>query len=371
MSKIILKKLVINTNFQFLFYIGYVFLFFPLLLGPIYIPISSSLFIIYLFICYNKLKKLSRFNIIVSSGLLLLLLQSITFFNLELFIYSILPTVLLALFYLFKASTLNYFNFIKTFKLLSLFTSIICIFQFIFEPSLFGIVNTKSANLDTHGTSSFRVSGFFGSPQNCALLFGSSLFLNLRNKLLNIISNITIISSGILTLSTFFGLSLVIFIITRNKYLLTASLFFLPAVISFDFRNTILESFSFVEATGLIDRYSHQEYSLSTTQLFLGNGLGHASQGLLDRGYIRENTLESESSFEVFFFERGLLFSLVFLFIFFRKIVNVFMNHEFGYFLFLFIILLNFFLVPAFSSFKAALIYLPFIFIRFNYVRIV
>ena len=350
-----------------LFYLGYVVLFFPLLLGNIYVYISFISFMLYFALKYSNCI-LKKNNILIMILLICALTQSLKMFNLTIIIYSIIPFLFLALFYINKDISFNCLRLVYIFKTLSVITSLCCLFQFFYEPTLFGIAINKSANIDTHGTSSFRVSGFYGSSQNCALLFGSSIFLSYQNRFYNILSNTIIISSGLLTLSTFFGACLLIYVCTRHIYMLLLVFPLIPFIVTFDFRNTLFESFSFIEVLGIIERYTYQSYNTTSFEFFFGHGLGTASQGIIDRGLSSLNILESESSIEVFFYERGIIFLFVLLFIILISIINSIRSNKCNITLFLCIILLNMFLVPAFSSLKSILIYFPFYFLRLKHV---
>jgi len=283
---------------------------------------------------------------------------------------SLLPVVLFCV----LMSCRFHSGFIKSFQNLFLICSfvvaLIAIFQFLFSPNLFGLVNYKLATYDLWLTSSFRVTSFFGSPQNLGLLLGASLFFRPCNDKFSFWYYLVIVLAGVLTLSSMFGLMLfgALFRWFLKKYsgfklalfVIFIAVFSMYSIHFLDFRNTALESFSFVEISEL-DRRFQMGQDVGFSELnFFGNGFGIATQTLIDQNYIKGQTFEIESALLGKFIEGGFfLLSLLILALgipIYRAWSNIAERKWLIPRLFL---LANALVVPAFMSIGAFLIALP------------
>ena len=126
-----------------------------------------------------------------------------------------------------------------------LLSCLIGFYQYFFDPTVFGLSVFKASNEETWGTSTFRLVGLLGSPQHNAFVFslGLALMTYIYSNKKDIIKFVIIATSGVLTLSTFFGGSLLCAFV---KYVRMIAAFALVLIVSLsiDFF-TKLEGFLF------------------------------------------------------------------------------------------------------------------------------
>lgn len=348
-----------------LFTIGFSVLFFPYLLGEVS-AIAGSIFclasLLWL-LFYNS--SISRTALIFSLSLATLAtfaafkadLVAIAFFAMPMVIVALSATVN-------QRSIINVNDLLNIYGYLSLVSGLIALFQYFIDPSLGGFALNRVYNESTWGTSTFRVTGVFGSAQNNALLFAAGLFASINNKYIRALHLVICATAGALTLSTFFGGALLVRLVMplrfRVKVFLAAAA--LLGLSSFEFRNTPLEFLSFVELMELDERYIAPEQTISFFDVFFGKGLGLATQGMIDRGIATFDTFETESSLAVFLFENGLIFtSLLLCVALYRLYISyIYFGAKSNIFNLYIVILLNFVTVPTFSTLRLKIIFFLF-----------
>jgi len=350
-------------------FIPYAVFFFRLLFpsavtGLIFIYISS------VFLLLGR----ARVNIYLLSSVLFLNFLVLTSGNYDTgflpFVVSLIPVSLFCVLMSCKFHSGFVQSFQNFFLICSFIVALVAIFQFLFSPNLFGLVEYKLATYDTWYTSSFRVTSFFGSPQNLGLLLGSALFFRPSNARFLPWYYIIIVLAGTLTLSSMFGLmffgALFRWFLSRYSVLKVTlfttfvTIFAAPSIHLMDFRNTALESFSVVEVLELDRRFQIGQEASPLELNFFGNGLGSATQFLIDNNYIKGQKFEVESALLGKFIEGGpfLLFLLVLALSvpIYRAWINV---DERQWLIPRFFLLANALVVPAFMSIGAFLIALP------------
>ena len=173
----------------------------------------------------------------------------------------------------------------------------------------------------------------------------------------DIIKFVIIATSGVLTLSTFFGGSLLcVLLFVKYVRMIAAFALVLIVSLSIDFVNTKLEGFSIQEVWGIYDRLTYQTFQIDLEAFLFGSGIGLGSQGVIDRLSILK-TLESESSLIIIFYERGIFGVLLLTYILFHVILNL--PRKLKYLL-LIIIVASFVLVPVLTSPRGILYLMPF-----------
>jgi hypothetical protein len=275
------------------------------------------------------------------------------------------------IFLYFSIGTIELNDYQKVFKVAIIFGLASIFFQLFVSVDYFGLL---SNNLYTGlvGTTTFRPTGLMGSPQNISLLLSLALFFRYsEKKYINIAVKLGIIFCGVKTLSTFFGVSLVLFLlVSMPRGIAVASIVAMVGSIGFilqlDFSNTPLEFLSFSEIASLNDRFSGWgEQETSIFQFFFGHGPGTATQGMIDRGYVSENIYRSaESYFLVGLYEFGMSFALMAVIIFVCTFVYLlktrrFTKHFHWFYCLLVISFLSLLVTPNFSSLRIKVILIP------------
>jgi hypothetical protein len=221
------------------------------------------------------------------------------------------------------------------------------------------------------GTTSFRLTGLMGSPQNVSLLLSVALFLKYsEQKMVNRLIKSGIIICGAATLSLFFGIALICFAVSQLPKTLIALAIGVTAIlfsylITVDFSNTPLEFLSLAELAAPNERYVGWEArDPSFLQGLFGHGPGTATQGIIDRGYVNINVYGSESYLLVMLHEYGYSFVTCFAFLCFavllikssnKKARNSFSGHHSIIGLALFSLLVT----PNFASLRIKTIFIP------------
>ena len=244
--------------------------------------------------------------------------------------------------------------------------------QLFVSPDVFGLLS-NNAYAGLVGTTTFRPTGLLGSPQNISLLLSSALFLRFSEKKhLNIAVKAGIIFCGAATLSTFFGISMVLFLLASMPRgiavtSIAAAIMSFGVILQLDFANTPFEflSFSEVSITSLGARFvGFVEREASISQFLFGYGPGTATQGMIDRLYVSENIYGSESYILVAIHEFGLVFVLISSIIFFcallfRLSAKRFTEPFYGFYGLVVISLLSLLVTPNFSSLRIKIIFIP------------
>lgn len=326
-----------------------------------------------LYITFKGNIKRSFFLIIFASLTSFLLLPSLFISEEE---YVFLPYAFFLLpfiywiFLYFAIGTVGLHNYEKVFKV-----AIICglgtIFvQLFVSPDVFGLLS-NNAYVELVGTTTFRPTGLLGSPQNISLLLSLALFLRYsETKSINIAIKVGIIFCGAATLSTFFGVSLVLFLLLAMSrgiaaVSIVAAVSSIGVISQLDFSNTPFEFLSFSEITSLDTRFvGWGDREASIFQFLFGYGPGTATQGMIDRLYVSENIYGSESYILVAIHEFGLVFVLISSIIFFcallfRLSAKRFTEPFYGFYSLVLISFLSLLVTPNFSSLRIKIILIP------------
>ena len=352
-----------NTLVDLIIYCSYSFCFLSYLVGwlSILIPLMGFLSVLLLLKKEIKVSQLGLalcFLMIVFSFGNIFLIEA--FFNL---LYGNLIFCILIISTAFSFEKRVSTAYIAVFRNMVFVSGLIGLYQVCFEPTLFGISNFKGSTEQTWATTTFRLTGLLGSPQHNALIFSVGLWLALtiQNKVWKAIYFSVVTCAGLLTLSTFFGLSLVMWVIfcfpIALVFCIPLAIYFNPT--GFDYRNTSLESFSFFEISKVWKRLTYQTFTLSGETALFGHGSGRASQGVIDRELIAQSKLESESSIIIFFYERGLLGMLSLVYLvgwFFQRLTS-----DKWFIMILVTFALSAAVVPVLSSPRGLLYILPFL----------
>ncbi|MDA9100786.1 hypothetical protein N9J94_05950 [Planktomarina sp.] len=285
--------------------------------------------------------------------------------------FFLLPFIYWILLY-FALGTVGLNNYEKVFK-----AAIICglgtIFvQLFVSPDVFGLL-VNNAFAELVGTTTFRPVGLLGSPQNISLLLSLALFLRYSEKKhINAAVKVGIIFCGAATLSTFFGVSLVLFLLALMPrgiavISIVAAFVSIGFILQLNFENTPFEflSFSEISITSLEARFpGWGERGASIGQFFFGYGPGTATQGMIDRLYVSENIYDAESYILVAAHEFGWVFVLTSSIIFFCALLfrlssKRFTEPFYGFYGLVVISLLSLLVTPNFSSLRIKIIFIP------------
>lgn len=279
------------------------------------------------------------------------------------FIIPFLPWILL------KFNSEIFHSYLNAFKTGVLLTVLGILIQIFVDPDLFGLAKHSVYTGDLYGTSSFRPTGFSGSPQNIALILGMGLFfVYSRFWVIDLFAKLLIIFAGAQTLATFFGGALLLFFIFKLRWFAIIScILILFYTWTIDFSNTFFEFLMFQELQTVEDRFDLTFIFQDLTKWLFGNGVGSATQGMLDREFVFLNTYQSESFFLSFLFEFGIIPVIIF---FSFYILTLFLRHfnlfkfyfhdiYLRFLLIYFIIVVNMAITPNFSSFRMKFLLLP------------
>jgi len=239
--------------------------------------------------------------------------------------------------------------------------------QCFISPNLWGLVQHYSYNEQTIGTTSFRAIGLAGSPQNTALYLGLGLLTSLPKKY---IQNILIILCGILTKSTFFGCSFLLYcykILSPSLRIIT--LILSPFIILVSTENTPFEAFNFIEVSDILNTryYGFSDCDFNLINLFIGKGFGSSTQGLVDRYVDDNNYAISESGIITVFYEfgiSGLVLISILITLLALKIIKLIKTKQ-NCALILILILANFIVTPCLSGFRNKFLIAPFFLLPF------
>jgi hypothetical protein len=270
-------------------------------IGLLGLGIFSSL----LFIGGRRSVKYDRHLFVFLSLAFILILPSISLSNERHvaipFAYFALPGVYWLLYYS-AVGPAGFSIFQSTFRAAIIAGLISAFIQLFVSPDVFGLLRNNIYANELVDTTSFRLTGLLGSPQNASLLLSASLFLRLsERKLLNIALKTGVIIFGVSTLSLFFGVSLILFILSNLPKFLTVFIgviIFLatPYLRYADFSNTRFEFLSFAEIFSFNERFiGWDDRGSSLANELFGNGPGTATQGMIDRGYVSGSLYGSES----------------------------------------------------------------------------
>lgn len=242
--------------------------------------------------------------------------------------------------------------------------------QLFVSPDVFGLLS-NNAYAGLVGTTTFRPTGLLGSPQNISLLLSLALFFRYSEKKhINTAVKVGIIFCGAATLSTFFGVSLVLFLLASMPrgiavISIVAAFVSIGFILQLNFANTPFEFLSFSEITSLDTRFvGWGDRETSIFQFLFGYGPGTATQGMIDRLYVSENIYGSESYILVAIHEFGLVFVLISSIIFFcallfRLSAKRFTEPFYGFYGLVVISLLSLLVTPNFSSLRIKIILIP------------
>ncbi len=286
------------------------------------------------------------------------------------FAYTLLPFVFWLSLY-FSIGKIDYSSYERTFKTGVLLSMGFLFIQLLVSPDVFGLMNDSVYANELAGTTSFRLTGLMGSPQNVSLLLSVALFLKYsEQKMVNRLIKSGIIICGAATLSLFFGIALICFAVSQLPKTLIALAIGVTAIlfsylITVDFSNTPLEFLSLAELAAPNERYVGWEArDPSFLQGLFGHGPGTATQGIIDRGYVNINVYGSESYLLVMLHEYGYSFVTCFAFLCFavllikssnKKARNSFSGHHSIIGLALFSLLVT----PNFASLRIKTIFIP------------
>jgi hypothetical protein len=369
------KVSVLNLAVFFLVVVSFV----PFLLPEI-ISVMLAVIIIGVALLFGLCEKQSRSKVLKGSAIFCLLL----FLSFPSYLLSAEPAILLpAVFFILPfmlwLSLARYFDALMPTYFLALKVGTVLVvagilIQIFVDPNLFGIKGHPVYGGDKYGTTSFRPTGFSGSPQNVALLLGVGLFLQYSQSLIiNFFIRLAIIFAGAQTLATFFFGALCLYIVSKTSFA-----GFLVVIIAFvliwsaDFANTGLEFMSVSELGKSNERYLVETFwERPVVNLLFGYGPGTATQGMIDRGYVSANLYEAESVVLVLLHEYGLIFimSLISVVVWKAVAFSKKNQHEvFSNFIWMFTVLgASLLLTPNFSSFRIKVLLLPLCLIPFFY----
>jgi hypothetical protein len=240
--------------------------------------------------------------------------------------------------------------------------------QIFISPNLFGIPGHTIYSGELMGTTSFRPTGFTGSPQNLALFMSVGLFYKFSDlKIINFLIKIAIIITGASTLATFFSGALLIFLLVSFPWILIIILPFLINYLWFeDFTNTQFEFFSISELKNIDERFLIDNFfNFNLIDFMTGYGPGTATQGMIDRFYVYRNIYGAESLPLIFLHEFGLFFTIFFFIILVKILLNSYslwrlnIYRNINIFAVTIVLVSSIFLTPNFASFRIKMIFIP------------
>lgn len=184
------------------------------------------------------------------------------------------------------------------------------------------------------------------------------------------IQNILIILCGILTKSTFFGCSFLLYcykILSPSLRIIT--LILSPFIILVSTENTPFEAFNFIEVSDILNTryYGFSDCDFNLINLFIGKGFGSSTQGLVDRYVDDNNYAISESGIITVFYEfgiSGLVLISILITLLALKIIKLIKTKQ-NCALILILILANFIVTPCLSGFRNKFLIAPFFLLPF------
>jgi hypothetical protein len=241
--------------------------------------------------------------------------------------------------------------------------------QIFISPDLFGLPGHPIYSGELIGTTSFRPTGFTGSPQNLALFMSVGLFLRYSKfKLINLLVKISVLITGASTLATFFAGAVFIYLVFSIPWI---AIIAAPFVIGYlwreDFTNTSLEFFSISEL-GKIDERFNIDILVDSNLLniLFGYGPGTATQGMIDRFYVQQNIYGAESFPLIILHEFGIISAILLLLLAIKILYtsySVWLLKRFSdvnIFGITIVLVASIFLTPNFASFRVKMIFMPF-----------
>lgn len=355
---------------NFIFIIGYISLFFPLMLGGFSVLFGITLISASIFFAYFTEKEY-KFNIKFIIVILILCLSTIVSTdNIDIYIYIFTTYPLVVVIFvgdLISKGIISAKLIVKCINICVLILAAVGIIHYVYNPSFLVFFPQTFYNDEIWGSTSYRITSLFGSPQNNALLYSAGFFCILKSEssiLAKVFKLILVFSSGMLTLSTFFGVSIVIAILIflPLRFLIFSLGFVIIFLAYYDIEisNTVYEAFNLADIINIQTRYSHGELNFNMHNFFIGHGLGTATQGIIDREITLSTIYASESTFLTYVFERGIIILPVLAYLFrIGKILDIYkgLKERRLFYLILVILVANFLTVPAFISPKIIIIF--------------
>jgi hypothetical protein len=259
--------------------------------------------------------------------------------------------------------------YVSAFKVGVLITVAGIFIQIFIDPYLFGWAKHAVYTGDLYATSSFRPTGFAGSPQNIALILGVGLFfVYSRMWFLDFILKLIIIWAGAQTLATFFGGALILYFFYKARWIAVFAVTILVfCTWNLNLSNTVFEFMMFQELQAVKDRFDLSFVFQDLLRWLFGNGVGSATQGMLDRDLVFFHSYQSESFFLSLLFEFGIIpvFFCVISYCLFGVIKMVprhllFTDKSQLHFLLIYMVVLaSIALTPTLSSFRMKFLFFP------------
>lgn len=374
----------------------------------IFFPFEFVYFLTVVMIFINSLSMLvisKKINKIVLVILLIstpLLLYSLLLNSLLVTLIGYLAIFLNLLYWVFLFSSLDQKNLRKLFNWLiklnvyfAMFSAIIGIYQYFWDPSIFGLAISRvygDRDLIESGIVFRRATAFFGTPTNYSfylLVFLPFVPVAFKSKLIGLMYMIIILIGGIVSASRAFSIGLIILVmayfihtfltIKKNRFRSNFSLGVILSclVISITLFGIYLEPFSrlfniFQENYTWLayDIYVSHIKTLELINLPLGNGLGY-NERLVSQFLNIRYTSSFESFVLSLLFQTGLLGLISFLSLYLSSVLLCHYRKNSLYFAILISILINLFISPAFNGLTISYILWPLIlfplFIRQNH----
>lgn len=349
-------------------------------------------FFIYLLITFMILLNLNRIflikKVIISKNkikifIIIMIFLVIYAFSMAKFgisntIYSFIPIITFLVTFAFISLSFSkiqfreiFITFIKFIIFFALVNSVLSIYQYFYDPTVFGIVTHRIYSNDillSNLNVARRTTGLLGSPQNLSLYLGVSLFLILgtfKNNISRFICFILILVAGLLTVSRTFVIFLFCFVLMvllktlKNmsfKKIIGISILFVIFIINI---NSITESIgNFPDLYRLI-LYSNSRVlklindnlqNIIDNNLIFGEGYYNVYQGLsLDYS-------STESYYVYIFVKNGLIGIISILLIHFDILKNLILKKKITELMLFISLVVNFIFTPSFSGLSMSFI---------------
>jgi hypothetical protein len=237
--------------------------------------------------------------------------------------------------------------FFVTFLFITLFLQ--AIFQYYISSNFFGLIDVNRV-LDVSSTS-FKVFGLVGSPQNFSILVALSSLYLLSLKKLSFVQIFLVLFAlfilGILSKSVLIGAAFIFGLLLTFGLTLILPLAFIALNLSFfSFNNTTFEFISFYDVLNIEKRL----FFAYPDSILFGEGLGSGSYFYLSDS--DSSTLTGfESSLSIIFYEAGIVGVLAFCIYLLHPFLHV-KKINFSNFLLILFMLLLFFYVPTILNWK-------------------
>jgi hypothetical protein len=264
--------------------------------------------------------------------------------------------------------------YVKFVIFLSVINSIISIYQFFFDPSIFGTLDNIYGNsqLLNLGFVTRRTTGLLFGPQNLSIFLGFSLFVIYQFSIKFKYPILLLVAfAGFTSGSRSFGISLILFIFylliinyRKNRFIFTliiitflVSLPMLLFIVDLDARSFDFQNFS------AFDIYFKTFNNFNFFNFFFGSGLG-LKDWIVNSELVRFDYSSTESSFISLFVQFG-LFSLLFSFLFIKPIFQSIFDKNYFVFFSTGLLFINFLTTPSFSGFPMSFLFIPFLFMNY------